>query len=326
MRRRRSTWAVVLAAGDGTRLASLTTDARGNPVPKQFCSLNGGSPLVDEAIQRAEHVAPRERVCAVVAERHRAYWRSLAQALPPRNVIVQPENRGTAHGILLAVLAILARDPLADLFFLPADHYVREERRLAAGLETAARAVVSDRDALALIGIGAEEPDPELGYVVPGATRDDGTLEVARFVEKPDSQVARDLIAAGACWNSFIFGASGSRLRSLLQQHLGSVVDEMSTALARDAQQPSPSHALAELYGGLPAIDFSRVVMQRAAGMRLVPVHDCGWSDLGTPRRVAEALRRLAAEQRAPRALRRSTASGAHIDLASRHILLASTG
>jgi mannose-1-phosphate guanylyltransferase len=326
MRRRRNTWAVVLAAGDGTRLASLTVDARGNPVPKQFCSLNGGAPLVDEAIQRAQHVASSDRICAVVAERHRAHWWALAEALPARNLIVQPENRGTAHGILLAVLAILTRDPLADVFFFPADHYVREEKKLAVGLETAARVVASDRDVLALVGIRAEEPDPELGYAVPGATCGDGTLEVARFVEKPDSHAARALIAAGACWNSFIFGASASRLRSLLQQHLGPVVEEMSTALERDAQLRSTSHALVELYGRLPSVDFSRAVMQGAAGMRLVPVHGCGWSDLGTPRRVADTLRHLSAEQRAPRGLRQSPGRTAHIDLASRHVLLATTG
>src|SRR5262245_3901959 len=34
-------WAIVLAAGEGTRLRSLTTMADGVPVPKQFCSLDG---------------------------------------------------------------------------------------------------------------------------------------------------------------------------------------------------------------------------------------------------------------------------------------------
>jgi hypothetical protein len=32
-------WAVILAAGDGTRLAALTRDINGVVIPKQFCSL-----------------------------------------------------------------------------------------------------------------------------------------------------------------------------------------------------------------------------------------------------------------------------------------------
>jgi mannose-1-phosphate guanylyltransferase len=45
MRAPGNVWAVVLAAGDGTRLESLTTNDRGDVVPKQFCSLRGGPRL-----------------------------------------------------------------------------------------------------------------------------------------------------------------------------------------------------------------------------------------------------------------------------------------
>ncbi len=46
-----NTWAVVLAAGDGTRLASLTTDSAGKAVPKQFCSLTAGRSLKSGHLQ-----------------------------------------------------------------------------------------------------------------------------------------------------------------------------------------------------------------------------------------------------------------------------------
>jgi mannose-1-phosphate guanylyltransferase len=76
---RQATWVIVLAAGEGTRLSSLTTNARGEAVPKQYCSLNGGPSLLQEALRRAQRIVPRERVCAVVArqhERHCALWNS----------------------------------------------------------------------------------------------------------------------------------------------------------------------------------------------------------------------------------------------------------
>ena len=104
MSRASRTWAVVLAAGEGTRLASLTRDAAGNSVPKQFCSLTGSSALVNDALQRARHIAPPEQVCAIVAQQHSRYWRKALQSLSARNVIVQPQNRGTANGVLLCVL------------------------------------------------------------------------------------------------------------------------------------------------------------------------------------------------------------------------------
>src|SRR5215470_15982431 len=104
------TWAVVLAAGDGTRLATLTTDLAGNAVPKQFCSLDGGKSLLQEAVMRAGRIVPANRIYVMVSDSHRRYWARMRGALPITNTLVQPANRGTGHGILLAVLSILARD------------------------------------------------------------------------------------------------------------------------------------------------------------------------------------------------------------------------
>lgn len=288
------TWAVVLAAGDGTRLSALARDARGHAVPKQFCSLNGGHALVHEALQRARQVVSPERVCAIVARQHARYWRWALQTLPGANIIVQPHNRGTAHGVLLSVLSILERDPLARIVFLPADHFVLDENALARALRDLTLHLGRNRDGLTLIGIEPDEVDPELGYIVPGSPSADGSLAVARFVEKPPLPLARRLIDANALWNSFIFAATGTALLALLRARLGASVDDMATALARDAGSGG-NLALTELYERLPAVDFSHGVVQHATDrLRVIRAPACGWSDLGTPRRVSDSLRRLA--------------------------------
>jgi len=298
MRERQKVWAVVLAAGDGTRLATLTTDANGTAVPKQFCSLNGGGSLLHEALERARRIASHDRVCAIVAEKHRPFWRHSVVALAPGNVIEQPSNRGTANGILLAVLTILERDPLARIVFLPADHYVSDERTLAESLRIAATPPTRKPDGLVLVGIEPEAPDPELGYIVPGQSLMDGFRAVYRFVEKPDPRLARDLVAAGAVWNSFIFATSGPALLGMLRSRIPAIVEEMATALARDACIGPPVGALAELYERLPSVDFSRAIVQGAEStLRVITARACGWTDLGTPQRVIETLRRLEEER-----------------------------
>ncbi|MGH8240599.1 MAG: sugar phosphate nucleotidyltransferase, partial [Steroidobacteraceae bacterium] len=319
MRIRQRTWAIVLAAGDGTRLATLTTDANGRSVPKQFCSLTGGRSLLEDAMQRARRIVPRDRLCAIVAAGHRRYWQPTLWALPASNVIVQPRNCGTANGILLAVLSILERDPLARIVFLPADHFVRDENALGGSLREATTLLTRSPDGLALVGIEPEEADPELGYIVPGAARADGTRCVSRFVEKPDATTARQLLAGGALWNSFIFAASGPALLGMLREREPHIVDAMTTAIARDARRRdavspevarlrSRATALEDLYDQLPTIDFSRAVVQGSeARLRVVTAPACGWTDLGTPQRVAETLRRLEHERlervsRGPRA------------------------
>ena len=321
------TWVVVLAAGEGSRLARLTTDARGRAVPKQYCSLSGGEPLILETERRALGIAPIERTCAIVAMQHRRYWQALPWRMPRGNLIVQPHNRGTAHGILLSILSVLARDPLAQIVFLPADHYIRDEQRLATSLRQLAALIARSPQSLALLGIAPEQADPELGYILPGPVLPDGSRSVERFLEKPAPHVARTLIGAGALWNSFIFGGCGVALLGLLSRGLGETAEAMATALARDTIAGGRSHVLSELYEALPTIDFSRAVMQGAESvLRVVTAPACGWSDLGTPDRVAETLRRL----RLPAGDRRSNSTLLHIagriNLAAQHARLGLAG
>jgi mannose-1-phosphate guanylyltransferase len=323
MATRQRTWAVVLAAGDGTRLANLARDARGNPVPKQFCSLNGGASLLQEALHRARRLVPRERLCVIVAEQHRRWWGPTLWALPASNIVVQPRNCGTANGILLATLSILERDPLARIVFLPADHYVRDEHALVGSLREAATLLTREVEGLVLVGIEPEQADPELGYIMPGEALGDGSRRVARFVEKPDRATARSMIAAGALWNSFILAARGPALLGLMRERMPEIVDRMSTALARDARVWSSGRALRELYAELPSVDFSSTVMQDAErSLRVITAPACGWSDLGTPERVADTLRRLHEERlerpAAPSVLPPFMASSAFVNLAAR--------
>ena len=64
MRSVANTWAVVLAGGDGNRLREITTTATGKIVPKQYCSLQRETCLLDDAIQRAHAVAAPQQICS----------------------------------------------------------------------------------------------------------------------------------------------------------------------------------------------------------------------------------------------------------------------
>lgn len=281
-------WAVVLAAGEGTRLSELTSDHDGTRVPKQFCSLYGTTTLLQDAICRARGFAVPTRISMIVAKQHHRWWGNRLLSAPDVDVIVQPANRGTAFGVLLAALAIAARDPLARLVFLPSDHFVPDELALASALTAVAHTSMRSGE-LVLLGIEPSEPDSELGYIVPATSKGaDDPRSVARFVEKPSRPDAAALIAGGALWNSFIFSAGAATIIELMRSRHPELVDDLETATARGAG------ALASLYDRLPTIDLSRDILAGAEQrLRVVRAAPCGWSDLGTPRRVAECVRRL---------------------------------
>ncbi len=288
------TWAVILAAGEGKRLHSLTTDAQGTAVPKQYCSLVGGSTLLHDALCRARAIAGPTRVCAIVAEQHRWWWRADLAELDPANIIAQPANRGTGNGVLLSLLWILTRDPGARLLFLPADHFFEDEAPLATAIEIAVREIRSAPTDLVLVGMEPDEPNPELGYLVCGESLG-ACRRVRRFVEKPSAGLAAELLAEGAIWNSFIFAAQGITLLDLYRRTLPSVTDRMWVEVMNAQKMGSDGAALAEFYNTLPECDFSTdLLMSCPAPVRAVTAGPCGWSDLGTPERVGRAVGRLA--------------------------------
>jgi mannose-1-phosphate guanylyltransferase len=302
----RDTWALVLAAGEGSRLRGLTRDERGVAIPKQFCSLQGGPCLLQEALQRAAAVAPLQRICTVVAEQHRRWWTPVLSYLPEENVIAQPQNRGTAHGILLPLLRIAKRDPDAIVVLLPADHYLRNEEAMAHSLRRAADLASYDRGSLYLLGIAPEDPDAELGYIVPTSPSQEDAVGVLRFVEKPNAARAQALLDQGALWNAFIMAAS---VRALL-----GLFDNRFTATIA-AMRALEGAGLQSVYQKLENVDFSRDVLQgKETRLKVLPVPHCGWTDLGTPERVGLILEQLHDSERASPAY-----FPAHVSLADQY-------
>jgi mannose-1-phosphate guanylyltransferase len=293
MSRRTHTWALVLAAGEGSRLRTLTTAASGTSIPKQFCSLFEGPSLLQEALDRARAVAAEAHTCAVVAEQHRRWWEGALSSLPAENVIVQPQNRGTAIGILLPLLRVLSRDHEARIVLLPSDHHVRQETLLTSAIGEALEQLEWRHSESVLLGLEPEEPDPDLGYIVPGASDGRGAFMVTRFIEKPSPTIARELIEAGGLWNAFIVVSTALALFELFLARVPGIVNAMRRAQQSDEEAHSNGAAMTELYKKLPIVDFSRdIVAGQELALRTLPVPPCGWSDLGTPKRVAEALSR----------------------------------
>lgn len=308
-------WALVLAAGEGTRLRSLTTTRDGVPVPKQFCSLDGGPSLLQEALSRAESIAHFTRICTVVAAQHRQWWAEPLQMRSRSNVVVQPQNRGTAIGILLPLLQLVRRDPRARVALLPSDHYVENERVLGRALRGAMIDAATYSDDVLLLGIRPDHADPELGYVVPGRPNGIGLAPVSRFVEKPSRADAETLIDHGALWNSFVVVARLESLLALYERRFPEVLTAMDLAIERE--HAGDLRAMTELYERLPAIDFSRHVLQgQEEFLRVVQVPSCGWSDLGTPHRVAAALR---GPRPVPRTIAPHISPAAILDLSTQH-------
>ena len=274
---------IILAAGEGSRVRSLTKNADGVSIPKQFFAADGHRTMLRWTLDRAMRLVPKERVVVVVAREHDGWWHHDLAELPPENVVIQPLNRGTAVGLLLPFVKVLQRDPQARVLVLPSDHHVADEAALERAIHEALAAVHVDGKRVVLLGAVPREPDAEYGWIVPrGAV--DGPREVAAFVEKPDRETARTLMDRGAILNTLILVADGASLLGLFATHLPAVLDALLSW--RDGAR-MPERELEDLYRSLPVHDLSRDVLRLSCEqLSVLPVLNSGWSDLGTPDRL----------------------------------------
>lgn len=287
---RQRPWVIVLAGGEGTRLAPLTTALYGNALPKQFAVLVGGRSLLQQTVARACRLTSPERVSVVVAAHHEARARDQLRRWPGVEVIVQPRNLDTGPGMLLPLARIRARDPRARVVVLPADHYFTDERPLLDALRASNRG--PGRRRITLIGVEPDRPETDYGWIVRGARLEGQGSEafaVDQFREKPGEATARALRASGALWNTFISAgpiAGYWRLaRAFLPEHA-----RLFEQYGRRVRTRGEAEALASAYRKMEAANFSRDVFAHAANLAVIPLAGSGWSDWGSPRRVFESL------------------------------------
>jgi mannose-1-phosphate guanylyltransferase len=282
-------WVIILAAGDGRRVRSLTTDADGLPAPKQFCSIFDTESMLRCTVKRASCFVSMQRIVVVVAGQHRRWWSRDLADLPPENIVVQPADRGTASGLLLPYMEILRRDHGANLLVLPSDHYVQDEEVLRDTIQQAVAIIEQEANRVVLLGIEPDQPDSSYGWIVPSELPTGGPgRRVAAFIEKPDRARAETLMQQGGLYNSFILAASGEALTNLYKRTVPELAAEFHKWQVAAQHRTSLLH---NLYDAIPTCDFSRQILEKCADRLLVlPVSPCGWQDLGTPARLVPLL------------------------------------
>ncbi len=289
LERRSSLWAVVLAAGEGRRLVSLTRALYGQELPKQFAEIEPGRTMLQATLDRIAPLVPLSRTVVVVDETQVGHARSQLARYPGVDLALQPKNLDTGPGILFPLARILARDPLATVAIFPSDHDVPRRDPFLDAAERAASPSPGTRDRITLLGVVPDDVEGEYGWIVPGRPIDGVLRGVSRFVEKPPAPVAAALFADGALWNTFV---SAARLETYLA--LAASALPAATALFRQYSgavgTAGERFVLRAIYDRLAPANFSRAVLERARGLAVLPVEGSGWSDWGSPERVLRSL------------------------------------
>ena len=271
-------YAVILAGGGGTRLHPLSRPER----PKPFLPLLGERSLLQGTVDRLSGLT--DDITVVTDRRYRDIVLEQAPGVERRRRAARSEHRGGHR----------ARDarhrPTAGRGHgRPAGRPDRPARRTSSATSsrrppsTSRPASFGVDDPLVTLGIAADRPATEYGYLIPDVARgaDVGGLRaypLTRFEEKPKPARAEQLVRQeGVAWNAGIFLWRRRAITAALARYTG-----LLQSLGPMAGTPASLERAYEAIQKPVSIDYA--VMEGAAqsGQVVMGSMDVGWSDLGS--------------------------------------------
>lgn len=281
---------VIPAGGGGTRLWPRSRQS----TPKQFLDIVSHRTLLQETADRVRDLVPPENVFVITNARHVGPVREQLPAVPPANIVGEPQGRDSAPAIgLMAALLEARLGDDAVMAVLPADHIIPRDEHFREILTLAAR--VAADGYLVTLGIPPTNPDMGFGYIQSGEaiTQDEAlnltVSHVQQFKEKPKQHIAEQYLRDGGYfWNAGMYIATVRTLRDLYKQHL----PEMESGFARIVAAmgtPDGPRVMAEVFPTLPKISIDFGISEKADKVAVIPA-DIGWNDVGSWGRLAEVL------------------------------------
>ncbi len=292
----KSTYAVIMAGGSGTRFWPLSRET----MPKQLLKIGSEDTLICDAVSRVLPLVHEKNILIVTNQ-------TLADTIGHQlltkfnrvwdgNMILEPEAKNTAPALGLAALYLERMDPDAIMIVLAADHSIRKPDDFLTVLQKAAEAACHSY--LVTLGIKPDRPETGYGYIKAGATCSEtgveGVCKVEAFVEKPDVETARGYLKQGGYyWNSGMFVWKVSTLLNEIAKchpalHRG--LSEIRKSVGTEKE----TEVVKDVFKKLEPISIDYAVMEKTDRAAVIPA-DIGWSDVGSWTALVEVLDRDAA-------------------------------
>lgn len=276
---------VILCGGSGTRLWPLSRKS----FPKQFVPLIGDKSLLQLTLERVTGLG--NDILAIASEDHRFMVAEAMQAAHVSgDIILEPVARNTAAAMGLAALQA-TQNGKELLLFCPADHHIPDAGAFITSIEQGIAAATSG--AIVTFGVVPSFPSTAYGYIRQGIARPDGSRQAERFIEKPDTAKAQELLLGGnVLWNAGIFLCAAHTLLQALEQHAPDILHTCRDAMvqARTDALPGGYRFIRPDAGTFSAcrsqsIDYA--LMEQHDNVAVVPFTG-QWSDVGSWNAVAD--------------------------------------
>lgn len=278
-----SNYAVLLAGGEGTRFAPLSTPEK----PKQFLSFFSDASFLQLASLRLGGLVSLDHLYVMTAERYRPLVAAQLPDLPAANIICEPQKKNTAPAIAYITKLIAQRDPRATVAVFPSDAMIETREQFQDAIRLALTVSREDRR-IVMVGIEPRFASSEYGYLqcgLPLRAYGSAAYEVQAFTEKPPEELAQAYLAAGSyLWNGgiFIFPAS------LLLQEVERYIPKLGALLAGFQ---ATDDFRRDYFAQAEAVSIDHGLMEKCSRLALIRAN-FEWSDIGTWKGLKEFVHR----------------------------------
>ncbi len=280
---------VILCGGSGTRLWPLSRKS----YPKQFVPLIGETSLLQQCAERLKGPTdtPYAKPLILTNEAFRFVVpeQLMAIGVDPGPILIEPEGRNTAPAVLAAALHLSSTDPDAMMLVAASDHVIPDSAAFHAAVAEGAR-TIAERGDLVTFGITPDRPETGYGYLKLAQAPDSSgaSVQLDRFVEKPDLENARAMVAEGSyLWNSGIFLFAVRDILEAFGQHAHDLIAPVQKAVEHAQCDLGFLRLDPEAWATVQDISIDYAVMEKADNLSVVP-YAAGWSDVGSWSAVQE--------------------------------------
>ncbi|MFV1980035.1 MAG: sugar phosphate nucleotidyltransferase, partial [Rhodothermia bacterium] len=170
--------------------------------PKQFVPILAEGSMLQATFSRARRVVDASDILIIGNREHRQLYLEQLPDLSPENLILEPERRGTAPCIAFAAALEAWKGRFGVMVTVPSDHIIPDPDDWVAALRVASKYAAMNDELVSIASI-PDAPEVKFGYLITGnrvgGTQRNPVSRVVSFVEKPELQTLKSLLAGGRC-------------------------------------------------------------------------------------------------------------------------------
>lgn len=277
---------VILSGGSGTRLWPLSRLG----FPKQFHKFSSDLSLFQLSIKRLNFInkfITSNEIIVVANEEHRfIVMDQLKDVGKTASLILENSGRNTAPALTIAALLSIKSFGDSVLIVLPSDQIIENNAIFKKIIDKAIK--IANEGSIVTLGVEPNKPETGFGYIKASFNKGKyGESEVHDFIEKPDKQLAKELlISRQYLWNSGIFILKASVWLNAILHFNNQIFNLCNSAFNKCTFDNKFIRPNEEIFNRIQNISIDKAVIEKCTNdknFKLVTLPlNSNWSDLGS--------------------------------------------